>query len=441
MIALLVILSLSFSTKSQLKSCLPLETYKKHYKTDLSECHERIAKQEFKGGYKAKGTVGKVISCSIKTDEDRTVEIAVKIVELLDSELFGLEDHKKMIDNELITLDNINRLENIWLPLYYGCIYDSSEETVYIFMEHLDTTLDLNPNEHTYSDFGSKDLHVKALQVMLQIARGVEGLHGIGMTHNDIRMDNIMLDLRSGVVKLIDFGLVFIADEHKYNKAVESGRLKAGFTTNLKWIKHSSPEDYALGHDIESVGSIFLKVMRTIFGSPMHGGKDSLVRSGNEQFNEAIQSIFEDGDQAPTITDVVLKLEEMLNEKANCKLVKVAEPPFKYRWEDADKSKSGEKADCELLKQDDFSKNYRRKNADKFNLLPFQLRPGVNLKAKEKQSVRRFKALRSKIPDLEETNKGPKISKEAHEHKIMPKSNKNCTGCVGDCRIFRRLLI
>ncbi|GLE09634.1 hypothetical protein PINS_up021363 [Pythium insidiosum] len=51
----------------------------------------------------------------------------------------------------------------------------------------------------------------QALQFMLQIARGVQFLHGLGFAHRDLSLENVLL--RNGVCKITDFALACRVDE------------------------------------------------------------------------------------------------------------------------------------------------------------------------------------------------------------------------------------
>ena len=406
MIALLVLLSLSLSIRSQLDSCLTLGEYKENYITNLSDCHEYVVNPDKTVDREGEGGYGKVISCDFKTEKNKFIKIAVKIVELSAVRTIGLEEHKKMIDNELITLHNINQLENAWLPLYYGCIYDPNEETVYIFMEHIDAIITDGLKKNTYENLEPKELQVKTLHFMLQITRGVEGLHNIGMAHNDIRNFNIMLDTHSGVVKLIDFGRVCIADLDKYNEAVKSKNLKNGFNTNLKLNKSSSTDICALNHDIENLELIFFLIMKIILNIPKFDRNASSIASDNKQFKKAILSIFKDDGQVKTIASVVCKLTEML----------------------------GERADFELLKLDELSKNYHRENAEKFELNLFQ--PKSNSKENYEDKVDSYEALNDMVIWPENTNIWTKTTNNRQIRKNKTRK-RNVKGCGVGCAVFR----
>ena len=317
----------------------------------MSECHQLIANQKSNVDEEGGGAYGKVISCKIETESNNTVRIAVKIVNLSDSILLELEDHRTIINNELIALDNINRLDSIWLPLYYGCIYDNEEEIVYIFMEHLDAIITEGLKKDVYDRMEPKDRQVKALQVMLQTARGVEGLHSLGLAHNDIRNFNIMLDERSGVTKLIDFGRVCMADQDRYDKAVKPEKRKNGYIKNVNPNKLAPPTACRLSNDIKDLKFIFRLIMEIVLDIPLSSSDISSMDRDNEQFEESILSLFEE-DQKNTITDIIPKLEQMLKGRA----------------------------DSELLDVETLSNDYRLKNLDKFKLNVFSAETRIQIR-------------------------------------------------------------
>ena len=56
--------------------------------------------------------------------------------------------------------------------------------------------------------FGSSFTEVKAAHIIKQILEGLDFLHMRQLCHRDIKLDNIMYDSETGLVKIIDFGFV-----------------------------------------------------------------------------------------------------------------------------------------------------------------------------------------------------------------------------------------
>ena len=137
-------------------------------------------------------------------------------------------------------------------------------------------------------------------------------------------------------------------------------------------------------------------------------GIDNLLCQDDQRLKNFADSIFIDEHKMKTISYVVSGLEGMLEEKMSGESLKKDE----------------------LLNKAEFSENYYLKNAEKFKLDLFQLKPGSNLKTKEKYSVESFEAVKQKVVEL-----------ETKDHKKKKNKNKKIANCGVDCLIFRRLLI
>ena len=73
----------------------------------------------------------------------------------------------------------------------------------------------------------------EALSIVIQMADGLEAAHGKGITHRDIKPDNVMLMSGSrGLVKLMDFGLAQLAGSSKFTRE----------GTTLGTVNYMSPE-------------------------------------------------------------------------------------------------------------------------------------------------------------------------------------------------------
>lgn len=47
---------------------------------------------------------------------------------------------------------------------------------------------------------------VQCRKIFKQIAEGIEYLHSISVAHRDIKLDNILIEEKTNMVKIIDFG-------------------------------------------------------------------------------------------------------------------------------------------------------------------------------------------------------------------------------------------
>jgi serine/threonine protein kinase len=97
----------------------------------------------------------------------------------------------------------------------------------------------------------------EALSIAIQMAEGLEAAHAKGITHRDIKPDNVMLMSGSrGLVKLMDFGLAQLAGSSKFTRE----------GTTLGTVNYMSPEQAEgapAGHatDIWSLGVVLYEMV------------------------------------------------------------------------------------------------------------------------------------------------------------------------------------
>ena len=316
----LVIYTLTlFHIKSYLNDrCLSYESFAANYKTDLSDCHGKIADKTITDeDKKGIGSFGFVIKCTIKTDEETEINLAIKVVKLEHDK--NLTWKTRDINNELITLDNINRLKTVWLPLYYGCIYDELKGTVYIFMEGLDKTLEniLEENrskKNTESNASSiKPNLKKVLETTLQETKGIEQLHAIGLLHADIHTWNFMLEQKSDVLKLIDFGFVCVYNNDIYLEAVDTKKLIKNFDLSSQESKASGFQICENKSDIGLLPDIYDRLYKRMLTNKFTEGSSFI--SNIETAGIKLSNLIFPLSTSPSIEKIIQILENLLEEK------------------------------------------------------------------------------------------------------------------------------
>ena len=388
-----------FTAQTQLNTCLSLKAFISSYETDLSECHKKIANGSIRQNVIGTGSYGTVIGCSMKTADGREVGVAVKIIDMQNSLMPSSDIVKQQINEELINLDNINRLKTAWLPLYYGCIYDEPGQTIYIFMERLDTTIEKILEDPLLIEGAHlKKLDVenqiaRLLRIMLQAARGVEQLHNIGISHADINQRNLMLKEDARVFKLIDFGFACVADVSRYKEAVN--------TKGLIDVLGGSPiqEDSShifcdLRQDIKELAELFDSIFKKLMLPFATKDDDKTALSDICERVENNIAKMKSSDGYESIQDVIKWLASLLEEQ------------HKYDH---------------LLDTDKFTPYYYQHHADELQVKLFELKAGCsNTKA---YLVESFEELRKEFvgPGIEAQPKAAydsSINKEAHKIEI-----------------------
>lgn len=153
----------------------------------LKENAYQYSKADFLGG----GTFGKVYKC-LRTSDRR--EFALKTIDKAQLESQG-EYLVEALEREIAT-QTIATQSGI--PFFVG-LYDKfdDDKTVYMVMELCEKSL----TKHMASLTMTEEV---CLDLIYQIGLGLYYLHSIGITHRDIKTDNVLV--KDGVLKIADFG-------------------------------------------------------------------------------------------------------------------------------------------------------------------------------------------------------------------------------------------
>ena len=127
---------------------------------------------------------------------------------------------------------------------------------------------------------------VDAIDVGIQVASALAATHSVGITHRDIKPDNIMLR-RDGIVKVLDFGLAKLTRERPKAEtdslAPTQNFIDTGYGVVLGTAHYMSPEQ-ARGLDVDhrsDIWSLGCVLYEMIAGrQPFHGQTTIDVMSG-----------------------------------------------------------------------------------------------------------------------------------------------------------------
>ncbi len=123
---------------------------------------------------------------------------------------------------------------------------------------------------------GPLSLH-EALDITIQVCGALVAAHGAGIVHRDIKPENIMLR-RDGYVKVLDFGLAKLTEEHE--RSIEVGKdqrvdLSSGLVMGT--VRYMSPEQ-TQGRAVDRRSDIFslgVVLYEMVTGRPPFEGKTS----------------------------------------------------------------------------------------------------------------------------------------------------------------------
>jgi serine/threonine protein kinase len=130
-------------------------------------------------------------------------QVAVKEIEIT-------PENEDVIRKEI---EILTRLKSDYVVEYYMCVFDKSNNKVFLFMELIEGNT-LSSFFELYSTefklYSTEDIKYKKIlmyNTLIQLVLGLKYIHSQNIIHGDINPGNIMMDYKSRKIKYIDFGL------------------------------------------------------------------------------------------------------------------------------------------------------------------------------------------------------------------------------------------
>ncbi|MDO4587699.1 MAG: serine/threonine-protein kinase [Planctomycetia bacterium] len=113
------------------------------------------------------------------------------------------EERLKLFEKELTILGNLPSGS----AFVQGYGSEKTDDGLFLIMEYIDG-MTLRKYVDNYHSFSKKRLSYKEiLRIIREIALGLKTIHQLGIVHRDIKPENIMLEQKSGRVRILDLGL------------------------------------------------------------------------------------------------------------------------------------------------------------------------------------------------------------------------------------------
>lgn len=276
---LLILAILILMRQFNVDNCIRLDDFLNNYLTIISECFLNLRDGKV-GQSIGKGNFGTVYKCDVELPDKKKFKIAMKHMKTN-------EKNKVASIMEIKVLQEIGKIKSVFLPFYYGCIYDEKNKNLYALMEHFDSEFNLNflCNKPEYKQLrcssSSNNFYYK-IEILYGIAAAFNELHKKGLGHFDIKPSNLMIKYGVPIVKPIDFGLAYLVEPSKMTKPNKD-------FNELPWISRGTPlymdpsspgfKSANLKSDVYSLGITFIEIMFPFLGkSGYHGYQDKATR-------------------------------------------------------------------------------------------------------------------------------------------------------------------
>src|SRR5271154_1615141 len=145
----------------------------------------------------------------------------------------------------------------------------------------------------------------KAVNYILQAARGLEFAHGEGVVHRDIKPANLLLD-KKGVVKILDMGLARI-DVTPGDVAAQSELTGTGAVMGT--VDYMAPEQGVSTHGVDARADIYslgCTLHYLLIGKPVYGG-ETITAKLLAHHHQPIPDLRQLRDDVPEQVDAVFR--------------------------------------------------------------------------------------------------------------------------------------
>lgn len=157
-----------------------------------------------------KGSYGRVYKAIRKSDGRL---IALKVIDVD-------KNDKSLIDETLKEVEYLKRISfpecNTFIICYYDSYYDKKNGKFLIEMEYVEgRDMESFVKELKNKRYSDAQINYYLLLIAKDLAQGLKYIHKKGIIHNDIKLENIMID-NNNIPRIIDFGLACFAQPDKY---------------------------------------------------------------------------------------------------------------------------------------------------------------------------------------------------------------------------------
>ena len=199
-------------------------------------------------------------------------QVAVKVLadQLSSSQSYIDRFYREAKSGALLNHPNIVRSLNVG--------QDQATGKHYLVLEYVEGF-----SAHALLDRQSKVEVGDAVHIALDVARGLEHAHSRNIVHRDIKPDNILL-MRSGLAKLVDFGLAKRTDETSHLTATRQG---FGTTPYMPYEQAINAK-YADGRsDIYALGATLYHLLTGVVPFPGNNHVDVVEKKNRGDFEPA----------------------------------------------------------------------------------------------------------------------------------------------------------